>query len=156
MTSAALVPPLPATTRHAAACLYHQQRMAAHRIMFDVAQVEGLPPLYRAHAEAIAKLCSMHLARIIGQAEPADFHSLKGSVEDVAKATDKLLLAIGEEAAAGSRDIDLTLFDDQFWRAVEGNATSDLEHAAERMEEERAEFGADRSGHARASLMGVD
>lgn len=126
-----------AAQRLASIATFNEAQRTAFALFTEVARLPGLPSLYKAQAEAIAGLAKLKLTRVIGDSGPSDMFGLKEDVEALAQLADLLLKALGEEAAAGSQDVKLNLFDGQFFEAVDGGATYTLEHAAEMMIEDR-------------------
>jgi hypothetical protein len=146
----------PAASPREAALSFDRLRLRAHSEANKAALVPGVTEVERAQARAVAGLAGLYLHRIVGDAEPADARALIKDLEAICRHVDALIEAIGEEARRHSRAIDITVFRDQLSRALEGNATYELESAAERMEEEAREIEDDARGWERAHELGVD
>jgi hypothetical protein len=113
-------------------------------------------PLDLARAECAHKLLALRLTCIVGAADASDARALIDDIEAICAAVDPLIAAIGDYAAENFHGIDLKLFRDQLRGALEGNATYELECAAERLAEEAAEIAADPRGYAKARRLEVD
>lgn len=123
--------------RQAAIDRFVRARLECNRIMKDAARIEGLPEVFAAQGETIAALAGLKLYRIYGQPGAADFLALRDDLEEVARKVDPLIEAIGREAKGADQKIDLDHFQGQLTAALDGNATSVLDDAAERVEADR-------------------
>lgn len=113
--------------------------------------------------EAALKLAAERCAgiiphKIVGDATPEDFEALVKDLEVLCRRiVDPIIEAYGQYAALNARcTIDQSLFAGQLWSALEGNATYELETAAECTREAQEEYDADPVGWERAKLEGVD
>ena len=131
-------------------------RLQAHLLAEKAVRAKGIGDLQRAQMRAAAGLLGIVLHRTIGQPEPDDARALVKDLFDLASFIDPLIEALGEEAQSQFGGIDLKLFRNQLRDALDGNATYELEAAAERMAEDQAEIDADPRGWAKAHALGVD
>jgi hypothetical protein len=104
-------------------------------------KLHGISDLDKAHAEALHSLSMLKLHKIVGQPDAADLLAVRDDLIQIAGIVDKLILAVGDEAASASNKVDLTLFEDQVIGAVDGNAAYSLTEAAEEIKEALAHEG---------------
>jgi hypothetical protein len=99
----------------------------------------NLPPpsnLQVAHTQLIARLLSLRVPRIVGEADGPDVRALSDLVVEVADAVDVYLEAIGREAGSHSPSgIDRSLFRKVLFGALEGNALHELHRIADEIDE---------------------
>jgi hypothetical protein len=101
----------------------------------------NLPPpsnLQVAHTQLIARLLSLRVPRIVGDADGPDVRALGDYAIEVADAVDVLVEAIGRETrshAPAGCPVDLDLFRRQLFKALEGNALFEISEVADAIEE---------------------
>lgn len=131
------VQPAPTVQKRIALNAFVVARLKVRDLMLDVLKEhrQHLPALCIAQADAVVGLADK-LHRIVGDADSADFLALRDDLEAVAKATDGLILAIGNHAIENSHVVDRALFIDVVTNAIDGQAGYELTAASERAEQE--------------------
>jgi hypothetical protein len=109
---------------------FTRSRLDCATIMRGALKAHGISDLDKAHANALHSLSMIKLHKIVGQPDAADLLAVRDDLVDVAKIIDKLVLAMGQAAAESSHKIDLDYFTDRVIGAVDGEATSVLNDAA--------------------------
>lgn len=143
--------------RNASLMRFVELRCEAEALLRRAAALPQLPTHYRAQAVAAANLAGLHLHRGYGAATADDARAIRDDLEDVAlRIVDPLVAAIGAEANDILGGIDESLFHDQLFGALDGNALYVLDRAADALEEARREFAADPRGWSKANALGVD
>jgi hypothetical protein len=143
--------------RDASLARFAALRCDAEKLLRQAAGLPQLPDHYRAQALAAANLAGLRLHRGFGAPTAEDARAIRDDLEDVAvRVVDPLVAAMGAEADDLIGGIDRSLFDDQLFSAIDGNALHALDCAADRLDEERREQEADPRGWAKAQSLGVD
>jgi hypothetical protein len=109
---------------------FTRSRLDCATIMRGALKAHGISDLDKAHANALHSLSMLKLHKIAGQPDAADLLAVRDDLIEVAKIIDKLVLAMGQAAAESSHKIDLDYFTDRVFGAVDGEATSVLNDAA--------------------------
>lgn len=100
-------------------------------------------PLARAHYAMIRELARMQVPRIGTNDDPEDFEAVADYLLRVTPLFDRWLQAVGAEVKSNALcRIDENMFSEQFYGAISGNATHELDCAAEAAREVQDE-GAD-------------
>lgn len=90
-----------------------------------------------AHREAVECLARLHVPSISVTPDPEEFGAVADFAMRWAAIGDRVLKAIGEEVKANAvENINLSLFENQFVGAVDGNLTWECEKACEAMRAE--------------------
>jgi hypothetical protein len=97
-------------------------------------------PVAKAAQQAAAKLLGIQWHTIRGEARPDDAVALVRDLEMLCRIVDPIVAAFGEYAQSEFGGIDLTLFTDQLDKALQGNATYEIESAGEQLAEDMREF----------------
>lgn len=104
----------------------------AASLLDEAAKLHGLPSLLMTQARAAHAFSVLTLHTFNGEANSGDFKSMIADCEQIARRTDDLIEAIGNEAKYHDRQIDAALFRNQLRDALDGNAFFDLNEAADR------------------------
>jgi len=93
------------------------------------------------HQAMVLELSCLNVPNIHVTPEPEEFEDTADYMVRVAQVMDRWLKAVGEEVKSNSMvRTDLTRFEDQFFSAVEGNATFEAQRSAEAIRHEREEY----------------
>src|SRR5262245_50408943 len=107
------------------------------------ATVAPLHPVRRACIEAALKLNALQPTRIVGEPDMDDAKALVGDIEALWAIIDPIMQSVGEYAEQHFGPLDMTLFTDCLRCATEGQATFEIESAAEAMISDRHEGAAE-------------
>ena len=131
---------------------YITLRLDAANLMNAAGKLPGLPQLYRAQADAIAKLCTLKLYQVHLTPDSQDACAVRDDVETLAVIFDALFDSVGKEAAANFHGINGEAFRGKVATALD-EAVHELTHAAERLDEDlqQTEHDARRPGTRRAA-----
>jgi hypothetical protein len=122
---------------------FNELRLQAHEILAQASTL-ALPPVQMAQLKAASFFCGVKLHTIHGQATADDAVAVQVDLQHIAKlAVDPLVEAIGREARSNFNGIDETLFAEQLFGAIDGNALHCLEEAAEDLKSSRDDTMAD-------------
>jgi hypothetical protein len=130
------------TSPAAALAAYTALRLDAAKLMSEASRLPGLPRLYRAQADAIARLCTLKLFRVHLAPDGEDARAIRDDIETLATIVDALFEAIGTEAAANFHGIDEDAFRSKVAVALD-EAVNELNEAAERLEADLREVACD-------------
>lgn len=97
-----------------------------------------LHPVRKACIEAAVKLVALQFKPIVGEPDMSDAKALQQDLDAIASIVDPIILAVGHYAKSNFGRIDLDLFTDQLRRALDGEATYEIEQAAARYREDFA------------------
>ena len=145
-----------ARAKRAAALLqFTQLRLQAATILETAGLIDGLAPIYRAQAEAAAKLAKTRLHRVHGEACADDAHALIEDLQALWTIVDPLVDAVGLEAAQNFPGIERGHFQHQLREALEGNATYAIETASGIANDDRGALSIDPTREHRAHAGAV-
>lgn len=97
-----------------------------------------MPSLTDHHAILIQRLAGLQVPQIYGAADGNDIRALAAHLTEVADAVDAYVMAVGRLAKSECPClIDLDYFGGQLFAALQGNATFELNAAADDMDAER-------------------
>jgi hypothetical protein len=105
--------------------------------------------------EAARKMLGLRMTKIAGAADRHDADNLRADLEAIWSIVDPIIEAVGQYASEHF-EIDVSQFNGQLRSALEGNATYEIEKAADKLLDDRREFNADRKGWAKAALQATD
>lgn len=98
-------------------------------------------PFAQFQAQLVAELCRIVVPKISVNPEPEEFEDVADYLLRVARIFDRLLKAVGEEVDRNSTiKVDLSVFTDAFFSAVDGMATFECDRMARTVREERDEI----------------
>jgi hypothetical protein len=93
------------------------------------------------HREAVQALARLYVPRLDASPSPDQFRDLADFLTRWARIADRVLKIVGEEATSNSTErIDESVFADRFFGGIDGDATFELERAAQAVEAEQ-EYG---------------
>lgn len=98
-----------------------------------------LSPLDAAVKEAAAKLLTLQMTHISGEADEVDAQNLVMDLEAIWSIIDPMIEAVGNYAASNFNGIDKSQFTSQLQGALEGNATHEILSAGEKIVADRRE-----------------
>lgn len=108
------------------------------------------------HQQMVLELSNMTVPRIHVDPEPEEFEDTADYILRVSQVMDRWLKAVGEEVRSNACvRVDLTVFEEQFEGAVQGNATHECDRVAGALHAERAEYGVETDYRRAVSRHGV-
>ena len=131
-------------------------RLDAAKLMSEASRLPGLPRLYRAQADAIARLCTLKLFRVHLSPDGQDARAMRDDIETLAMIFDALFDAVGTEAAANFHGIDEDAFRGKVVMALD-EAVNELTESAERLDADLRQTACDgrRRGWRRSAGAGT-
>lgn len=116
---------------------FEDLRIQAADLLFRAACLPGVTnKLAWAQVKAASRIAAMDIKPMPKDAKSEDFLRLSRDMREIAQHADDLIQAFGFEAAIHDHNIDQSLFKEQLFGALDGNAFYDLECAAERLDPE--------------------
>ena len=94
--------------------------------------------LERAHHALITRLAALRVPRVVGEPDGADIRGIADHMIEVADGVDAYMEAIGRELAANSPcAVDVALFRQPLFAAIDGNALFEAHRIADRVDAEQ-------------------
>jgi hypothetical protein len=107
--------------------------------------VSSKEPIAAAHAAMIDELSRLRCPSLSVTPSVDEFGAVADYVVALARIADRCLKVVGEEVERNSvHSVDLSVFDGAFLGAVDGNATYEIDTAAERLREDEDEAQAEK------------
>lgn len=100
--------------------------------MLQRAQRDRYNPIAEAHREAVQQLAKLYVPQLPVTSSPDHFLAVADFVVRWAQIGDRMMKVIGEEVESNAVErVDLSMFTDRFFMALDGDTTFELEKCAE-------------------------
>jgi len=100
-------------------------------------------PIATVHREAVQALARLYVPHISVSPSADQFRNVADFLVHWARISDRLLKIVGEQARSNTCEtLDMRVFEDRFFGAIEGEATFELERCAQAVEAEEEACGA--------------